>query len=73
MSCFSKWSLFDSTSKYIINYAGLKQVANYCRHKIHEKSAQKKKKKKKTVEHVWLIVMGTDIINLHCKNEMIHF
>ena len=29
--------------------------------------------RKKTVQHVWLIVMGTDIINLHCKNEMIHF
>ena len=69
MSCFSKWSLFDSISKYIINYTGLKQVANYCRHKIHEKSAQEKK----TVQHVWLIVMGTDIINLHCKDEMIHF
>ena len=29
--------------------------------------------RKKAVQHVWLIVMGTDIINLHCKNEMIHF
>ena len=29
--------------------------------------------RKKAVQHVWLIVMGTDTINLHCKNEMIHF
>ena len=71
MSCFSKWSLhlFDSISKYIINYTGLKQVANYCRDKIHEKECSEKK----TVQQVWLIVLRTDIINLHCKNEMIHF
>ena len=38
--------------------------------KFMRKSAQKKKK---TVLHVWLIVIGTDIINLHGKNEIIHF
>ena len=45
MSCFSKWSLFDFFSKYIINYTGLKQVANYCMDKIHEKERSEKKKK----------------------------
>ena len=29
--------------------------------------------RKKTVQHVWLTAMGTDIIDLHGKNEMIHF
>ena len=43
MSCFSKWSLFDSISKYIINYTGLKQVSIIVGTKFMQKSAGKKK------------------------------
>ena len=42
MSCFSKWSFFDSISKYIISYTGLKQVANYCKDKICAKECSEK-------------------------------
>ena len=42
MSCFAKWSFFDSILEYIINYTELKQVSNYCRDKIHAKDCSEK-------------------------------
>ena len=42
MSCFAKWSFFDSILEYIINYTGLKQVSNYCRDRIHARDCSEK-------------------------------